>query len=151
MQLTRYTDYALRVLTYLAVVPQGEKVNIEQISLRYDLSLHHLKKIVQQLGVFGIVETRRGKGGGISLQKAPNQINLGEVVALLENNLDVIDCHTAPCKILPACRLKGILAIATQAFIQTLNEYTLADLVSDNKAELIQLLVLEDSQQPQSY
>jgi Rrf2 family nitric oxide-sensitive transcriptional repressor len=145
MQLTRYTDYALRVLTYLAVLPAGDKANIEQISLKYDLSLHHLKKIVQQLGVFGIVETRRGKGGGISLLKAPQQINLGHVVALLENNLDVIDCYTAPCKILPACRLKGILAIATQAFMQTLNEYTLADLVSDNKSELIQLLLIEDS------
>jgi Rrf2 family nitric oxide-sensitive transcriptional repressor len=66
-------------------------------------------------------------------------------VALLENNLDVIDCYTAPCKILPACRLKGILAIATQAFMQTLNEYTLADLVSDNKSELIQLLLLDDN------
>lgn len=143
MQLTKYTDYALRVLTYLAVIPQGEQANIEQVSQRYDLSIHHLKKIVQQLGIAGYVATKRGKGGGISLMQAPQQINLGEVVSLLENTLEVIDCHTAPCKILPACRLKNILALATQAFMQTLHQYTLADLVADNKGELIELLLVE--------
>ncbi|WP_416308308.1 Rrf2 family transcriptional regulator [Neptunicella sp. SCSIO 80796] len=143
MQLTRYTDYALRILTYLAVMPQGQQANIEQISKRYNLSVHHLKKIVQQLGIAGIVATKRGKGGGISLMKSPGQINVGEVVTLLENTLDVIDCHSAPCQILPACRLKNILAQATQSFIQTLNQYTLADLVADNKGDLIELLQIE--------
>ncbi|MDN4501995.1 Rrf2 family transcriptional regulator [Alteromonadaceae bacterium BrNp21-10] len=143
MQLTKYTDYALRVLTYLAVMPQGEQANIEQISQKYDLSIHHLKKIVQQLGVFGLVETRRGKGGGISLLKLPQQINIGEVVGLMENTLEVIDCHTSPCKILPACHLKNILAEATQAFMVTLNQYTLADLIADNKAQLIDILLID--------
>ena len=146
MQLTKYTDYALRVLTYLAVMPEGGKANIEQISQKYELSIHHLKKIVQQLGAFGFLDTRRGKGGGISLLLPPESINIGEVVRLMENKLEVIDCYSSPCKILSACHLKHILADATQAFISVLDQYTLADLVTDNQRQLIDILLVDTQQ-----
>ncbi len=142
MQLTRYTDYGLRILTYLALLPERERASVAEISEVYGLSRNHVNKIVHQLGRSRLIDTRRGKGGGFSLAVAPAEVNLGQVVRLLENSLQVIDCNQPPCRIAPACRLKGILAEATAAFLATLDAYTLEDLVSSNSRELVQILEL---------
>ena len=114
-----------------------------EISELYDLSRNHVNKIVHQLGKSGIIDTRRGKGGGFSLNSQPGQVNLGAVVRLLENSLDVIDRNQPPCRISPVCRLRGILSEATAAFLATLDGYTLADLVATNGPELVRILELE--------
>lgn len=142
MQLTRYTDYGLRILTYLALLPEGERASVAEISEVYGLSRNHVNKIVHQLGKSGLIETRRGKGGGFSLAVPPAEVNLGQVVRLLENSLQVIDCNQPPCRIAPVCRLRGMLAEATSAFLATLDGYTLADLVTTNTRDLIQILEL---------
>ena len=142
MQLTRYTDYGLRVLIYLALLPKGEMACIDEISNIYGVSRNNLNKIVHQLGKEGVIETKRGKGGGFKLKMHPDEINIGVMVSKLENTLRVIDCSTPACRILPACRLKGVLQEATQAFIRALEQYTLSDLLSDKESDLIQLLEL---------
>ena len=142
MQLTRYTDYGLRLLTYLALLPEGQRANIAEISAAYGLSRNHINKIVHQLGKSGVIDTRRGKGGGFMLNRKPAQVNLGEIVRLLENSLQVIDCAEPPCRIAPTCRLKLMLSEATTAFLTTLDQYTLADLVDTNRDELTQILAL---------
>lgn len=146
MQLTRYTDYSLRILIYLALLPKDEKANVDKISQVYGISRNNVNKIVHQLGKSGIIETKRGKGGGFYLARNPNQINVGEMVVLTENNLQVIDCEKPTCKILPACTLKGILAQATASFINTLKQYSLADLIDSNQGQLIQILHLDSTQ-----
>jgi Rrf2 family nitric oxide-sensitive transcriptional repressor len=140
MQLTRYTDYGLRALIYLALLPQGRRASIDEISSTYDISRNNVNKIVHQLGKAGIIETKRGKGGGFYLKRAPQELNVGDLVVLLENTLQVVECHTPLCRILPACKLKGILGQATQAFLDTLKAYTLADLLEDEAKDLIQIL-----------
>lgn len=142
MQLTRYTDYGLRLLVYLALLPDEARANIDEISQIYDVSRNNLNKIVHQLGKHGVIETRRGKGGGFKLAMAPDEINIGDMIRLMENSLQVVDCHSPACRILPACRLKGILHEATQAFMSVLQGYTLADLVETKRGELIQVLNL---------
>ena len=140
MQLTRYTDYGLRTLVYLALLPQGRRASIDEISRVYDISRNNVNKIVHQLGKAGIIETKRGKGGGFLLKTAPELINVGDMVRLLENTLQVVECNKPVCRILPACKLKGVLAEATQAFLLSLQQYTLADLLVDEQQSLIQIL-----------
>jgi Rrf2 family nitric oxide-sensitive transcriptional repressor len=143
MQLTRYTDYGLRVLTYLALLPKDQQASINQISDTYAISRNNVNKIVHQLGKQGVIHTKRGKGGGISLAKLPENINIGDMVLSLENTLNVVDCGSPVCRILPVCKLKGILQEATNAFVATLQQYTLRDLMQDNRPALINLLGID--------
>ncbi|WP_299083964.1 Rrf2 family transcriptional regulator [uncultured Paraglaciecola sp.] len=143
MQLTRYTDYGLRTLIYLALLPKDKRASIDEISRIYDISRNNVNKIVHQLGKAGIIETKRGKGGGFLLKRDPAMLNIAEVVLLLENTLQVVECQSPQCKILPACKLKGILGQATQAFLDCLKTYTLADLIESESNNLIQILNLE--------
>ena len=133
MQLTRYTDYGLRVLMFLALSPEDRLTNIDEVSELYDVSRNHVNKIIHQLGKAGIIYTKRGKGGGFRLAKPPSDINLGETVRLLEGNIKLIDCSSPPCRISSACRLNPILAEAMLAFFSVLDAYTLQDLVSSSK------------------
>ena len=142
MQLNRYTDYGLRLLTYLAVLPPGQRASIDEISKVYDLSRNHINKIVHQLGKEGIIETKRGKGGGFSLARPPEQINIADMVILLEKSMLIINCQTPACRISPVCKLNGILLEAGNAFVASLRKYSLADLVKDNRQPLIQILDL---------
>jgi len=130
LQLTRYTDYGLRVLMFLAISPQDKLSSIDEVSELYDVSRNHVNKIIHQLGKAGIIITKRGKGGGFKLASAPEAINLGETVRLLEGNVRLVDCNVPPCRIAHACRLNGILAEAMLAFFAVLDGYTLADLVA---------------------
>lgn len=145
MQLTRYTDYGLRVLIYIALLPEGRRASIDEISEVYDVSRNIINKIVHQLGKEKVIQTIRGKGGGFHLLMQPKDINIGEMVATLENSLEVIDCdHPGnTCKILGSCKLKSVLNLATAEFMKTLSKYTLADLIDSRQENLIQMLEIE--------
>ncbi len=142
MQLTRYTDYGLRVLTLLAVLPPGRKTSIDEMCKTFDLSRNHVNKIVHQLGKLGWAATSRGKGGGVTLGQRADLINIAEVVRALEPGMALIDCQKPYCHLAPVCRLQGILAGASRAFIESLGQYTLADLVSKPE-EITQVLHFE--------
>jgi Rrf2 family nitric oxide-sensitive transcriptional repressor len=133
MQLTRYTDYALRVLIYLAH-KDDELATIGEIAGAYGVSENHLMKIVHDLGKLGYIITVRGKGGGIRLGRAPEKINLGEVVRNTEETLHVVECladdYAGGCRLAPTCRLKGVLQEAHDAFFEHLDRYTLQDLIA---------------------
>jgi Rrf2 family nitric oxide-sensitive transcriptional repressor len=144
MQLTRYTDYGLRTLIYLALLPAGRKASIDEISRTYDISCNNLNKIVHQLGKAQIIQTKRGKGGGFYLNQPADQINIGDVVVLLENTMQVVECSKPPCRIIPACKLKSILVEATQAFIQVLQNYCLSDLIFEEQNSLLQILNIHE-------
>lgn len=142
MQLTRYTDYSLRVLIFLAIQPPERRSTINEIAERFEISRNHLVKIVHRLGQLGYVRTIRGKGGGLCLGAEPGEINLGAVVRDTEATLDVINCTDPYCPVAPACRLKGVLNEARDAFLAVLDRYTLADLIH-NRAQLASLLRME--------
>ncbi|WP_221050118.1 Rrf2 family transcriptional regulator [Shewanella carassii] len=140
MQLTRYTDFGIRTLMYLAIQPERETLfRIAEITEVFDLSPNHVSKIVHHLGKLGYLQTIRGKSGGFRLGMAPEQINVGELVRALENSLAPIDCSKPYCRLTPACQLKGVLAQAVNAYLAVLDRYTLADIVS-NQQELRALL-----------
>lgn len=132
MRLTVYSDYSLRLLMYLAV--RTERLStIQEVAKAYDVSSNHMMKVVHQLGLAGYVETVRGRNGGIRLGKPPSDIGLGELLRFTEPDMDIVPCFSPDnqdCPLRRACRLKGALDKARQAFLAVLDEYTLADLTS---------------------
>lgn len=141
MNITKFSDYALRVLIYLAVHAE-EKSTAETISVAYDISYHHVAKAAQWLVREGYVQSERGRSGGISLLKPAAQINIGDVVKAAEAGTVLVECHKpegGTCCIAPACGLNHALAEAEAAFFKTLQNYSLADIVK-NKSKLLALL-----------
>lgn len=139
MQLTRFTDYSLRVLIYLGAHPDRLST-ISEVAGSYRISENHLMKIVNHLATVGYIGTVRGKGGGMRLARAPHLINLGEVVRDCEDNLDIVECFNeqAPlCPLLPSCTLKSVLSEARKNFLATLDAYSLQDMLSDQTAPLL--------------
>jgi Rrf2 family nitric oxide-sensitive transcriptional repressor len=134
MRLTLYSDYSLRLLMYAAIKPEG-LVTIQEAADAYGISKNHLMKVAFELGRKGYLETVRGRGGGLRLARAPAEINLGEVVRAMEEDLTIVECFNLEantCKIVGPCRLRGLLSRALKAFFAVLDEYTLADLAAPN-------------------
>jgi Rrf2 family transcriptional regulator, nitric oxide-sensitive transcriptional repressor len=130
MQITSYTDYALRVLIYLAKTPDRQ-ATITEIAEFFDISRNHLVKVVHQLGSKGFVKTTRGKGGGLALQRTPELISIGEVVRVMENHFNWVECFDPAkqhCRLLPHCALKQLFARAGNAYLEVLDKTTLADI-----------------------
>ena len=141
MTLTRFSDYALRVLMFAAV--RGEKpFSVSEVAGKYQLSRNHLAKIINRLVRTGHLKARRGRRGGVWLGRDPKTIRLGAVVRMTENESPLVECFEASsnrCFLTPACRLKGVLAQALNEFYAALDRRTLADLV-DHRGELAALL-----------
>lgn len=134
MQLTQFTDYGLRCLIYLAV-HQKKLSTVKEISEYYGVSRNHLVKVVHRLSQARLIESIKGKGGGIRLASKAQELRLGDIVKLLETNMDLVECfnqNTNTCKIAHICQIKHYLYEAGAAFIATLNRYTLADTTKDN-------------------
>jgi len=140
MRLTRYTDYAVRVLLYLGARPDRQ-CSIGEIADAYGISRNHLMKVVNDLANIGFVASSRGRGGGIRLGCAPEAINVGALVRHTEEGFDLVDCGS--CLIAPACGLTGALHEALAAFMAVLDGYTLADLLA-KRAEIGSLLGLSE-------
>ena len=130
MRLSDYTDYTLRVLMYCAANPD-RLVTIAEISDRHRVSKNHLMKIVSDLGRQGLVETTRGRGGGVRLLKAPSAIRVGDVVRSSETDFRLVECFDAStdtCTLTPTCRLRKVLRNALSAYFAELDGVTLADI-----------------------
>jgi len=133
MQLTQYTDFSLRVLIYLSLKQPEELGTISEIAGFYGISRNHLVKVVHNLANHGLIQTIRGKHGGMRLARPATEIAIGEVVRLTEPNFDIAECFnkaTNHCTITPVCALKSILGEARSRFLQELDRHTIADAVS---------------------
>ncbi len=142
MRLTRYTDYSMRVLMYLAARPDRIST-IPEMAQAYGISQNHLMKVVHQLGKAGHVTGVRGRYGGVKLARPADTINVGVVIRGSETQpgaegLAMLDCPACP--IAPACGLTGVVDEALAAFFAVLERYTLADLVAQRTTALVDLL-----------
>src|SRR3546814_291779 len=135
MRLTTFTDYSLRVLMYVGA--RGDTtVTVEEIAARYGISRNHLTKVVLRLGQLGYLSTARGRGGGMTLARPAEQINLGALVRQTEEDLALVECFSGrdgSCVIQPACVLRNALGEALAAFLAVLDGYTLADLLAPRR------------------
>lgn len=133
MQLTYFTDYALRVLIYAAVRP-GSRCLTSDVATAFGMSRHHVVKVVNELRHLGYIDTTRGRDGGFALARQPDRIRIGEVVRRTEGSMALVECFnrdTNTCPLSPACGLKGVLREAFDAFLAVLDRATLADLVAE--------------------
>lgn len=131
MKLTTFSDYTLRVLMYLAL-NRERLATIPEIAAAYEISENHLMKVVHQLARSGVIESVRGKGGGIRLAREPEEIRIGQIVRASEGAAPIVDClsgDAATCRIAPVCKLTAVLSRAFETLYATLDETTLADLV----------------------
>lgn len=145
MNITRFTDYSLRVLIYLAV-NESKPCTINDIALGYDISKNHLMKVVQELSQKEFVLATRGKNGGIRLNKPAKDINIGQLVRSMENDTKMVECFGAnnQCVITPSCQMKNIFLEAHNSFYSTLDKYSLADLTGEqHRAGLVDLLSID--------
>lgn len=140
MHITQHTDYALRTLIYLAA-NADRIVTIAEVSLRFDISRNHLMKVANQLVREGFVEGLRGKGGGLRLARAAETIAIGDVVRRMERGMELVECfgHDSRCLLTPNCRLKTVLGDALEAFLQSLDKVSLAELIGAPQHQLLHL------------
>lgn len=146
MQLSAYSDYALRVLMQ-AALRHPDRVTVDEVADTYGISRNHLVKIVHDLGLNGYLATYRGIGGGFTLALRAEEIGVGDIVRLGEESETVIDCthrREGTCRIRSACRLKSVLDEAAAAFFKVLDGCSLADLVA-NPAPLRRILALSNT------
>jgi Rrf2 family nitric oxide-sensitive transcriptional repressor len=135
MKFSSFTDYSLRVLIYLGV-QQDRLATVGEIASAFEISENHLTKVVHFLGRCGYAETVRGKGGGMRLAQAPEDICLGDVIRQTETDFDLVECFSpeSNCRIGSACALQSILKEGLDAMFEVLDGYTLADLLRKPKA-----------------
>lgn len=132
MRLSEYTDYSLRVLMYCAAHPD-RLVTIGELAEHHQVSKNHLMKVVNDLARQGVVETTRGRGGGLRLARAANDIRVGDVVRASETDFRMVECFdpdTNTCTLSSACRLKQVFGNALQAYLRELDGVTLADIAT---------------------
>ncbi|MEP4198128.1 MAG: Rrf2 family transcriptional regulator [Aliishimia sp.] len=130
MQLAKFTDYALRVLMHLAVADKYA-LSTRQISEIHDARFNHLAKVTQWLSREGYVSSTRGRSGGLRLARSPEMINVGQIVRELEREDALVECLKSDgglCALSPICGLTSALRTAQDAFFETLDGYTIADL-----------------------
>jgi len=132
MRLTTFTDYTLRTLMYLGA-HRDRLVTIQDIADAHGVSKNHLTKVAHQLGLAGLVETVRGRNGGLRLKREPAEINLGAVVRSTESDFHMAECfepQSKPCPLAASCRLKHALASATAAYLAVLDGQSLESLLA---------------------
>jgi len=152
MQLTQYTDYSLRVLIYLAL-NQDRRATISEISGAYDISRNHLVKVVHQLSNNGWITTIRGKSGGMYLAFPPHQINIGTIIRQTEPHMNLLECFDQAndnCVISPVCSLKRTLHQARKAFMDVLDQHTLADAIGNHSADIIRIFEVRSEEKAAS-
>jgi Rrf2 family transcriptional regulator, nitric oxide-sensitive transcriptional repressor len=138
MQLTYFTDYSLRVLIFLGAHTE-RLCTISEIAEAYAISDNHLMKVVNRLSTCGYIETVRGKGGGMRLARAPQLINVGDVVRHMEERFDIVECFNKKhqdCPLLPTCILKSVLYEARRNFLATLDRHTLQTVLGNDASSM---------------
>lgn len=120
-------------------IDDSKQAKIKDIAEQYQVSRNHLMKVVHKLAQLGYIKSTQGRGGGISLAEPASTIIVGDIIRAMEPSLDIIDCGKTSCPFTPACLLKGALNKATNHFLETLDEYSIEDLVR-NKPQLLSLI-----------
>ena len=140
MHLSKHSDLSLRVMMYLAISDEStDPITIKDTAERCNVSRNHLMKVVHKLVQLGYIHSTQGRGGWISLAVPADSIIAGDIIRAMEPTLNIIDCDKPSCPLLPACLLKDALNKAANAFLETLDNYSIADL-TQNKPKLLQLL-----------
>jgi Rrf2 family nitric oxide-sensitive transcriptional repressor len=135
MRLTSFSEYSLRVLMHVASAPAG-RTTVSEVARSFDISEHHVVKVVHQLGRAGLLATSRGRSGGLQLARPAEAINVGEVLRAMEGGdvpAECFDPERNRCRLTGRCRLERAFSEAVEAFYAVLDRYTLADIVGNRR------------------
>jgi Rrf2 family nitric oxide-sensitive transcriptional repressor len=131
VRLTKFTDLALRAVMRLAVLEQGGPLTTREVAEEMNVPYAHMAKAIARLQHLGVLEARRGRGGGLELTALGRRASVGWLVRELEGEGEVVACEgDAPCPLRGACRLRRALRDAQEAFHAALDPLTVADLVA---------------------
>jgi Rrf2 family nitric oxide-sensitive transcriptional repressor len=142
MQLNKQTDYAIRVLIYLASAPRGKLSTVAQMADALGISANNLAKIVNRFAAQGLITTVRGRHGGLMIKPDTLECRMGDLVFYFEPNTELAQCEQPVCILAPQCRWREILAESQQSMLEHMNQYRLRDLLND-PAWLKQVLQFE--------
>ncbi len=133
MKHTSHADYALRVLMYLRVAP-GRRGSVGDIAIAHHVSRNHLEKVVQRLAGADLVETTRGRGGGVRLVLDPAAITVGQVMRAMETDFAVVEClgPARYCRIAGVCGARSVFARALDAYFAVLDDATLEEIAAND-------------------
>ncbi|ODU20873.1 MAG: BadM/Rrf2 family transcriptional regulator [Pseudonocardia sp. SCN 72-51] len=134
MRHTQHADYALRVLMFLRVAPQ-RRGSIVDIATAHRVSRHHLDKVVQRMAAADLVQTSRGRGGGVQLVRDPATISVGDVIRAMEEDFAVVECLGAArfCQIAGVCGARSVFARAVDSYFDVLNRATIEDIAANDE------------------
>jgi Rrf2 family nitric oxide-sensitive transcriptional repressor len=131
MQLNKQTDYAIRVLIYLASAPRSKLCTVAQMASALNISPNNLAKIVNRFAVEGLITTVRGRNGGMTLNAETLNFRMGDLVAAFESDTELAHCEKPVCVLATQCRWREILAASLQHMLEHMNQYRLRDLLHD--------------------
>ena len=137
MQLTKFTDFGLRVLMYLAAMPEQGVVTVGELAQRFEIPKNHLNKVVNRMVKQGWVIATPGRNGGVRMGQAPETLHLGDILRAMEGHTELVDCNQPPCALRGNCYLKRVLDIGQREFYAGMNRYSLAELVQPQTAAVI--------------
>jgi Rrf2 family nitric oxide-sensitive transcriptional repressor len=134
MKHTSHADFALRVLLYLRVAP-GRRGSVGEMAAAHHVSRNHLDKVVHRLAGAGLVETTRGRGGGVRLTRAPAGITVGEIMRAMESDFAVVEClgPARYCRVAGVCGARSVFASALDAYFAVLDAATLEDIAANDQ------------------
>ena len=153
MKLTSYTNYAMRCLQ-LAALKAPKLVRVDDVSLIHGVSRPHIVKVVHALGKAGYLETVRGRGGGFRLSRPAEEIIVGDVVRLTEGPMEVVECfnpETNTCPLIGICKLSKKIQEATHAFMEVLDDVTIADIAANRIPLLNRIELVENTGKPLTF
>ena len=145
MQLNKQTDYALRVLLYLAFVGETRLVNIDEIVSKFHILRNHLIKIISKLARLEFIITYRGVNGGMKINPETLSMKLDQIIAAFEPTFEVVQCEHLVCPLTGMCRLKAVLDEASNNFVATLSKYTLAEMLPANESTIQKIMLMFES------
>ncbi|MGG7034230.1 MAG: Rrf2 family transcriptional regulator [Flavobacterium sp.] len=140
MKLNHFTDFSMRVLIYLHHQKDSAQSSLDELSENFKISRNHLMKVVQFLSANELIHTKRGKNGGIIISEKAIKMPLGDLIHFLEQDeTPVVNCNSKPCVFQSHnCKLKSLFNTAYIAFIESLNQHTLSDLLFKDWEQLFQ-------------
>jgi len=145
MQVNKQTDYALRVLLYLAFVGETRLVNINEIVSKFHILRNHLIKIISKLARLKFITTYRGVNGGMEINPETLDMTLDQIIAAFEPTFEVVQCEHLVCPLTGMCRLKSVFDEASNNFVATLGKYKLADMLPTNDTALQKIMLMFES------
>ncbi len=143
MRLTRYTDFAIRMMLYLAA-HENRLCSIGEIATAYGISQNHLMKVASDLAGSGYVQSLRGRGGGLRLARPASQINIGQMIRHTEGKVDLVGC--GECVLAPACGMVCIFKDAVENFFKTLERHSLADIMRNGRPDQLRQILASAAQ-----